>query len=134
METHVRIIGALLTFLSVIHVGFPRYFRWKEELKSLSLINRQMAMVHTFFIAFVVLLIGLLCLTHADDLVQTEFGKIISLGLALFWTLRLFFQLFIYSSRLWRGKMFESVIHVLFTLFWCYMAIVFWMVYLGKEF
>ncbi|MCX2680717.1 hypothetical protein OOZ15_12250 [Galbibacter sp. EGI 63066] len=125
MEIHFKIIGVLLMALALIHVFFPKYFNWKEELKSLSLINRQMMTVHTFFIALVVFLIGLLCLTSATDLIQTELGKTISLGFGIFWTIRLFVQFFVYSSKLWKGKKFETTIHIMFLLFWIYLSGVF---------
>ena len=114
-----------MTILAIIHAIFPKYFNWKEELKQLSLINRQLIMVHTFFIALVVLLIGLLCMTSATELIQTKLGKTISLGLGIFWTIRLFFQFFIYSSLLWKGKIFETAVHILFSLLWIYMSTVF---------
>ncbi len=125
MELQIKIIGLLLTILAIIHAIFPKYFNWKEELKQLSLINRQLIMVHTFFIALVVLLIGLLCMTSATELIQTKLGKTISLGLGIFWTIRLFFQFFIYSSLLWKGKIFETAVHILFSLLWIYMSTVF---------
>lgn len=99
------------------------YFNWKSEL-----INRQMMTVHTFFIALTVFLIGLLCVTSASELIETSLGKKISLGLAVFWTIRLFTQIFIYSPILWKGKTFETIVHILFTLFWAYMSLVFWMI------
>ncbi|MEZ4795217.1 MAG: hypothetical protein R2773_07060 [Flavobacteriaceae bacterium] len=126
MEIHFKIIGALLMFLAGLHAFFPKYFNWKEGLKSLSLINRQMMLVHTFFIALVVFLIGLLCVASANALETTPLGRQISLGLAIFWTLRLIFQLFIYSSKLWKGKAFETIIHIIFSIFWTYMSVVFW--------
>lgn len=52
----------------------------------MSLINRQLMYVHAFFIAFVIFLMGLLCLTSANGLLHAGFGKRISLGLSLFWT------------------------------------------------
>ncbi|SHI95227.1 hypothetical protein [Algibacter luteus] len=125
MEVHLKIIGVLLMALASIHVFFPKYFSWKEELKSLSLINRQMMTVHTFFIAFVVFLMGLLCLTSATDLTQTKFGRTIALGLGFFWATRLIFQLFVYSTKLWKGKTFETTIHIVFTIFWIYLTSVF---------
>ena len=128
MEIHIQIIGTLLIVLSLIHVIFPSYFNWKNELQHLSLINRQMMTVHTFFIALTVFLIGLLCVTSASELIETSLGKKISLGLAVFWTIRLFTQIFIYSPKLWKGKTFETIVHVLFTIFWAYMSLVFWMV------
>lgn len=125
METQLKIIGILLMILALIHIIFPKYFNWKEELKPLSLMNRQMMTVHTFFIALVVFLMGLLCLTSAADLAQTKLGKTISFGLGVFWTTRLFFQFFIYSPKLWKGKIFETIIHILFSLLWIYLSVVF---------
>lgn len=125
MEVHLKIIGVLLIALASIHIFFPKYFNWKEELKPLTLINRQMMTVHTFFIAFVVFLIGLLCLTSATDLTQTKLGKTISLGLGVFWVTRLIFQLFVYSTKLWKGKTFETIIHIAFTILWIYLTSVF---------
>ncbi|MBK9317534.1 MAG: hypothetical protein IPM91_00985 [Bacteroidetes bacterium] len=125
MEIHYKIIGILLMLLALIHIIFPKYFNWKVELKSLSLINREMMTIHTLFIAVVVFLMGLLCLTSATALIETDLGKRISLGLGIFWGLRLFTQFFGYSSALWKGKSFETTVHILFSLFWSYLTIVF---------
>lgn len=125
MEVHFKIIGVLLMALALVHVIFPKYFNWKEELKPLSLINRQMMTVHTFFIALMVFLMGLLCLTSASELITTKLGKRISLGLAAFWFIRLLIQFFGYSTALWKGKKFETAMHILFSLFWAYLSVVF---------
>jgi hypothetical protein len=85
--------------------------------------------VHTFFIALVLFLIGLLCLTSASELVNTSLGKRISLGLAIFWIVRLYFQFFVYSSKVWKGKLFETIVHLLFAIFWAYLTVVFTMLY-----
>lgn len=127
MKIHFEIIGVLLMALAFIHTFFPKYFNWKKELESLSLINRQMMSVHTFFIALVVFLMGLLCFTSATELTETEFGKTISLGLGIFWTIRLYVQFFVYSSDLWKGKKMESRIHILFIGLWTYLSVLFWM-------
>ena len=126
MEIHFKIIGVLLMILSLVHSVFPKYFNWEEDLRSLSLINKQMLKVHTFFIALIIFLLGLLCFTHSKDLIETPLGKSISLGLGLFWTIRLIFQFFVYSKKLWQGKIFETIVHVLFTFFWIYLSILFW--------
>lgn len=125
MEVHINIVGALLIMLATIHIIFPRYFNWKNELAGLSLINRQMMQVHTFFLAFILFLMGILCLSSASDLVSTSLGKRICLGFSIFWGLRLLFQFFIYSPKLWRGKVKETIIHILFTLLWIYFTLVF---------
>ncbi|MBE8713830.1 hypothetical protein [Sphingobacterium hungaricum] len=125
MELHYKIIGVLLIMLSFIHLTFPKFFNWEQELKSLSLINRQIMRIHTFFIALLLLLMGILCLTSSSDLINTPLGKRIALGLGIFWFIRLLFQFFGYSSRLWRGKSFETAMHIFFSLLWIYFSLVF---------
>jgi hypothetical protein len=129
MELHLKITGILLLILALIHVVFPKYFNWKQELNSLSIINRQMFYVHTFFIAFIVLLIGILCLTSASEIIETTLGKRISLGLGIFWIIRLFIQFFGYSAKIWKGKTFETTVHILFSVLWAYLGIIFCFIY-----
>jgi hypothetical protein len=125
MELHLKIIGALLIIVALLHFSFPKYFNWKQELSSLSIMNRQLMYVHSFFIALVVFLTGLLCLSSANELINTNLGKKISLGLGIFWAIRLFVQFFGYSPALWKGKKFETGMHILFSMFWTYLSIVF---------
>ena len=125
MEIHFKITGVLLIALALVHIFFPKYFNWDKELKYLSLINRQMMTIHTFFIALTVLLMGLLCLTSSAELIETNLGKKISLGLGVFWTVRLFIQFFGYSTDLWKGKKFETFMHIIFSLLWTYLSIIF---------
>jgi hypothetical protein len=130
MELHLKIIGILLVVLALIHIVFPKYFNWKQELNSLSLINRQIMYFHSFFIAIMVFLMGLLCITSSNELLNTSLGKRISLGLGLFWATRLTIQFFGYSSKVWKGKIFETIIHVLFAILWTYLSIIFVLTYL----
>ena len=115
--------------LALVHAVFPKYFNWDKELKSLSLINRQMMNIHTFFIALTVFLMGLLCFTSSTEIVETILGKKISLGLGLFWSVRLVIQFFGYSTELWKGKKFETFVHIIFSLLWTYLSIIFLRVY-----
>ncbi len=127
MITHIQIIGFLFILLGVIHIIFPKYFKWKKELAALSMINREMMQVHTFFIALTAFGMGLLCISSAPELLSTSIGRKITLGLAIFWTIRLFIQFFIYSSALWKGKTFETMVHIIFSALWTYISIVFWL-------
>lgn len=131
MELHLKIVGVLLIGIAVMHVPFPRQFQWKKELVSLSLMNREMMYVHTLFVALTILLIGLLCLFSASDLVNTPLGKRVCVGLAIFWGTRLIAQFFGYSSELWRGKVFETTMHIVFSILWVYVTVVFSAVWLA---
>jgi hypothetical protein len=131
MHVHLKIIGVLLIALAMVHNVFPKYFKWDKEFSSLSLINRQMMTVHTFFIALTVFLIGLLCLTSPNELIDTNLGKKVSLGLGIFWAIRLVIQFFGYSSKLWKGKTFETSVHILFVFLWTYFSFIFWTIALA---
>lgn len=134
MELHLNIIGYLLIGLSLIHTTFPKKFNWKDDFKSVSLINKEMMYIHTFFIGLIIFLNGILCIFCANDLISTNLGKKISLGLFIFWFCRLLFQFFGYSSALWKGKIFETSMHILFTILWFYLSITFFFIYLGKSY
>ncbi|HET7179906.1 MAG TPA: hypothetical protein VFI14_09280 [Chryseosolibacter sp.] len=125
MEIHIKITGWLLIALSLMHIVIPKYFKWEQELTSLSLVTKRILYVHTFFIAFVVLLMGLLCLNYSQELVHDPFGRVISLGLFGFWLTRSIFQFFVYSPKVWRGKRFETVMHIMFSVLWLYFTGVF---------
>lgn len=129
MVLHLKIIGVILIIIALMHSLFPRYFNWKQELGPLSIINRQLMYVHSFFIAFVVFLIGLLCLTSSAELLNTALGKRICLGLGIFWTARLVVQFFGYSASIWKGKTFETTMHILFSFFWIYISAIFVLIY-----
>ncbi len=131
MAVHLFITGYLLIFLAVIHSIFPKRFNWEEELSTVSLINRQMMYVHTLFIALVVLLIGLLCVTSSKDLIETVLGRRICIGFTIFWITRLIIQFFGYSSELWKGKTFETSVHIIFIFLWTYFSFVFGIIAFG---
>ena len=131
MVLQLKAIGFLLIILALLHAAFARYFKWRTDFAPVSLINRQMMYVHTFFVALMVLLMGLLCLTSAPELVGTPLGRRVALGCGVFWLARLLIQFFGYSSELWRGKRFETGVHVVFIGFWSYLSAVFLLVGLG---
>ena len=131
MVLQLKLTGFFLIVLALLHAAFARYFNWRTEFAAVSLINRQMMYVHTFFVAFVVLLMGVLCLTSAPELVGTPLGRRVALGCGVFWLARLLIQFFGYSPELWRGKRFETIVHITFIGFWSYLSAFFLLVGIG---
>lgn len=129
MTLHLEIAGWLLIVLAFAHLFFPGYFKWASELKTLSLINRQMMYIHTLFIGLVLLLMGALCVVSSKELLETALGNKIVLGLGIFWIVRLIVQFVGYSSLLWKGKKFETFVHIGFSLLWGYFSTVFMLAY-----
>lgn len=126
LELHLRLAGLLQILLALLHFDFPRRFRWRQELASLSLLNRQMFHVHTFFVCLVLVLFGALSLFAADALLEpTRLARLVLFGITLFWAVRLYCQWFVYDARLWRGRRFETTMHVVFTALWCYLVAIY---------
>lgn len=131
MELHLKIVGALMIALAFVHFVFPKRFNWKDELSGLSLLNRQLMYVHTFFIALAILLMGVVCLYASEEIRSTRLGKVLCVGLFIFWFARLVFQFFVYSPTLWRGKRLETVVHILISFLWLYFNTVFLLMAIG---
>jgi len=89
-------------------------------------LTRQVHFVHNAYIGLFCVLNGLLCLFFARDLVTpSRLAGAILVGLTVFWGSRLLVQLFFYSADHWRGKRFETRIHIAFCFFWSYLFVVF---------
>lgn len=122
MTVLLQTAGWILIFLALLHLDFPRRFAWKRELARLSLLNKQVMEVHTFFIALTLILMGALCISSAELLHTSTLGKRVSWGLFVFWLARLAVQFVWYSPSLWRGKRFETVVHLVFVMLWVFFS------------
>jgi hypothetical protein len=126
LEIHLRIAGALLLLLAAAHVFFPKELGWKEDLAKLTLLNRQIFLVHAGFIMLILVLFGVLALGFAKELVApSRLAAAVLGGLTLFWGLRLITQQFIYDRSLWRGNRRNTALHILASLLWLYLTAVF---------
>jgi hypothetical protein len=125
-ELLLRFAGALQIALALLHLAFPKRFHWKEELARLSPLNRQIFLVHTFFICLVLMLVGSLSLFAPRSLLEkTALAPLVLGGIAGFWAMRLLFQWFVYDRSLWRGNGFNTAMHWLFSALWAYLAAVY---------
>ena len=112
--------------LSALHLIFPRRFQWEKDLSQLTLLNRQIFYVHTFFICVVLVMMAALSLWGTQALLQpTPLGGWVAAGFSLFWQLRLLVQHFVYDSSLWRGKPLETFVHIAFTGLWSYFSLIY---------
>lgn len=126
IEIQIRAAGVLQLALAVAHAFFPRQFKWKEELSRLSLLNRQIFLVHTAFICFVLVMMGALSLLAPRTLTTpTPLSRLVLAGFAGFWGLRFLFQWLVYDWKLWVGNSFNTFIHWLFTALWLYLTAVY---------
>ena len=123
---HLRVAGALLLALAALNAVLPRHFGWREELKQVSLLTRQIFFVHAFFIALVLALFGMLSLCCAEELAHPSvLSRALLASFTLFWCIRLVAQFFVYDRALWRGDMLRTSMHALFAGLWAYLTAVY---------
>jgi hypothetical protein len=125
LETHLRIAGALLLLLAAAHPFFPKQLGWKEDLAKLTLLNRQIFLVHVSFIVLILVLFGSPLFFAADLATPSRLAAAVLAGLTLFWGLRLLTQQLVYDRSHWRGHRRNTAIHILASLLWCYLTAVF---------
>ncbi len=87
-ETLVVIGGVYHLLIAVGHVFLPRVLRWKEDLSSLTSLNRAVVQILNISLTLAFLVFSYLSLFHARELVGTLLGCRLLLLLGLFWYLR----------------------------------------------
>ena len=126
LALHLKLAGLSLIGLGIAHAFFGPRFRWKEELARLSLLNRQIFTVHTFFIALILVLLGALSAFGTSALLEkSALARWFLSGVVIFWACRWICQFWVYDASLWRGKRFETAVHILFSVAWTYYVAVY---------
>ena len=125
-ELHLRVAGVLLLALIPLNLYVPRRYEWRRELASLSLLNRQIFQVHAGFLCVVLAMFAALALLYTRPLLApTPLARAVLAGMAIFWFLRLLTQWLVYDWSLWRGRRFETLVHIVFTGLWGYLTATF---------
>ena len=123
---HLRLAGVGLLVLAAAHLLFPAWLRWREELARLSLLNRQIFHVHTFFVCLVLAMMGALSAFGTTVLLTGgTLGRWVLGGFAGFWAARLICQWLVYDPSLWRGDRGRTAIHLFLTGVWTYLTVVY---------
>lgn len=122
----VRVAGAVLILLAGLHVPIGRHLKWREESERLSPTNAAIFHVHTFFICFVMMMMGLPCLAEPSIFLEkSHAGAWLAWSFSTFWAIRLFVQWFVFPKELWRGKRLETVVHICFSVIWTALSALF---------
>jgi hypothetical protein len=122
---HLRITGVLMALLVAVNLYVPSHLRWRDEMARLSLVNRQIFQVHSFFIVLILALFSLLLLTCGDALLEpTRLSRAILAGLTIFWAARLAIQVGFYSPAIWTGDRLYRTMHYVFVVTWMYVMTV----------
>ena len=125
-ELHLRIVGALLLGIAALGVAVHRHFGWGAEIQRLTLLTRQVFLIHSAFVTVVIAMLGVLLAGYAPALVAPgPLPRAILVGLLVMWAARLLAQWFFYDPSLWRGDRFRTFMHVLFSVLYTYFVMTF---------
>jgi hypothetical protein len=121
-----RAAGMGLILLATLHLPVGRHLKWREEGARLSLVNASIFRVHTFFICLMLVMMGLPCLLDPSVFLEGSHASAwLAWSFSVFWTVRLFFQWFVYPWELWRGKSMETIVHFWCTIVWASLSALF---------
>lgn len=84
--------GVFHVAIGIFHLFFWHIFHWKEDLASLTRINRAVMQILNICLTFLFFAIAYTSFAHAEELISTSLGRTIVASIALFWILRLILQ------------------------------------------
>lgn len=125
-EILLRLAGAGLIGLALLHVPIARRLRWREDVAKLSKVNAAVFHAHAFFICVVLVGMGLPALIEPALFTTPSRPALWGCGfLTIFWALRLAAQWVHYQPSWWQGKPFETSMHWFFTFVWFFLTVLF---------
>jgi len=76
----------------ILHTFFWKMFDWKHDLPKLSYYNRATLQILNLRMIYVFLSVGIILILFRESVIETSLGRVIFVGILLFWTGRLIEQ------------------------------------------
>jgi hypothetical protein len=100
-------LGGIYNFgFVVFHLMFWRLFRWREDLRSLSFLNRAIVQVLNLSLTFAFFAFGVLSFAFATAILESTFGRTFLILIALFWLARTIEQIVFFKLHHWGSRAF----------------------------
>ena len=87
-ETLLFLGGIFHVGFAVFHLTFWKIFNWKDDLASLTHINRSIMQILNLRLTSVFLIIAYISLFYRPELISTSLGKTLLISISLFWFFR----------------------------------------------
>ncbi len=94
---------------AVYHCLFWKVFRWQEDFRSLSRINRSITQVINVMLTYVLFVFAYVSFFHWQDLISTDLGRVILTCISVFWFLRAAGQMVFFKRTNWVSRLFFVV-------------------------
>jgi hypothetical protein len=96
--------GGLWIICFVFHVFFWKLFDWKNDLESVKQVNKGIIQVLNLCLMLVFLIFAYISLVQTDELLNTNLGKTLIAGMALFGVFRVIEQFIFFNLTPFRSK------------------------------
>jgi len=101
MELLIKAGGIYNIILVIFHLLFWRIFNWKEDLRSVSFLNKAIMPVLNLSLTFVFVIFSYISLVHTNELLSTSLGNSLLYFMALFWLARSLEQVVFFKLKHW---------------------------------
>lgn len=98
-ETFVMAGGIYCLAFAVFHLAFWKIFRWKEDLRSLTFVNRAVYQILNLCLTFAFIVFAVPSLAMPEQMVGTDLGRMLLMLIAVFWLLRAGEQVWFFGLR-----------------------------------
>lgn len=106
MEYLIKAGGIYNIALVIFHLLFWRIFNWKDDLRSLSFLNRAIMQVLNLSLTFAFVIFSYISLVHTKELISTSLGQSLLSLIALFLFARSAEQVVFFKLKNWRSMAF----------------------------
>lgn len=103
MELLIKAGGIYNIVLVVFHLFFWRIFNWKDDLRSLTFLNRAIMQVLNLSLTFAFIIFSYISLFHTKELISTPLGQSLLVFMALFWFARSIEQVIFFKLNRWKS-------------------------------
>lgn len=123
-----RIVGASHILLGTGHAILWRLLGWTRETSALTPLTARVFAVHTFFVAFILVCLGVLALGRPDLLTtRGDLARFFLGATVAFWGLRVVAQPLVFDPVLLLGSRYRSALRAAVTTFFAiYLAVYAW--------
>lgn len=100
MKTTFLTIGGIYCLVfGLFHLLFWKIFRWKEDLRHLTPVNRAIMQVLNLCLTYVFLFFAALCFLFQEQLLTAGLGQFVLGAIAVFWFLRAVEQIWFFGMK-----------------------------------
>jgi hypothetical protein len=106
MEHLIKFGGFYNLAFAVFHILFWKIFDWKSELSKVSFLNRAIMQVLNLCLTFCFLMFSYISIFHTSELLTTDLGHAVLIGISSFWLLRALEQVIFFKLKHWGSIVF----------------------------